>query len=86
MKNALFWDMTPYSSFKNRRFGGIYHLVTANESSQPILVTMIIEAIRSYETSVLTIATRYHSPEDGNVHSHRRENLKSYMTLTGWAL
>jgi hypothetical protein len=25
-------------------------------------------------------------PEDGILHSHRRENLKSYTTLTGWAL
>jgi hypothetical protein len=25
-------------------------------------------------------------PEDGVLHSHRRENLKSYIALTGWAL
>jgi hypothetical protein len=25
-------------------------------------------------------------PEDGIHHSHRRENLKSYIPLTGWAL
>jgi hypothetical protein len=25
-------------------------------------------------------------PEDGVVHSYRRENLKSYIALTGWAL
>jgi hypothetical protein len=25
-------------------------------------------------------------PEDGILHSHRRENLKSYTVLTGWAL
>jgi hypothetical protein len=24
--------------------------------------------------------------EDGIVHSHSRENLKSYIALTGWAL
>jgi hypothetical protein len=24
--------------------------------------------------------------EDGILHSHRRENLKSYITLTGWTL
>jgi hypothetical protein len=27
--------------------------------------------------------TRRHIPEDGIIHSHRRENLKSYMVLTG---
>jgi hypothetical protein len=25
-------------------------------------------------------------PEDGILHSDRRENLKSYMALTGWNL
>jgi hypothetical protein len=25
-------------------------------------------------------------PEDDILHSHRRENLKSYIALTGWAL
>jgi hypothetical protein len=28
----------------------------------------------------------FYSPEDGILHSHRRENLKSYIALTGWAL
>jgi hypothetical protein len=31
-------------------------------------------------------ATRRNIPEDGNLHSDRRENLKSYIALTGWAL
>jgi hypothetical protein len=36
--------------------------------------------------SVLTRATWRNSPEDGILHSNRRENLKSYIALTGWAL
>jgi hypothetical protein len=28
----------------------------------------------------------FYIPEDGILHSHRRENLKSYIALTGWAL
>jgi hypothetical protein len=28
----------------------------------------------------------FHIPEDGILHSHSRENLKFYITLTGWAL
>jgi hypothetical protein len=36
------------------------------------------EAPGSSETSVLTRATRRNNPEDTILHSHRRENLKSF--------
>jgi hypothetical protein len=38
-----------------------------------------MEAIRSSETSVNKISTQRHIPEDGILHSHRRENLKSHV-------
>jgi hypothetical protein len=54
-------------------------LITANVIPiSPILVTLMMEAIRSFETSVLTRATWRHIAEDGILHSHRRENLKYY--------
>jgi hypothetical protein len=62
-------------------------LVTASVvPSSPILVTLMKEALSSSETSVLTRATRRNIPEDAILHSHPRENLKSYIALTGWAL
>jgi hypothetical protein len=43
--------------------------------------TLKMEGIRSSETSVDTRSTRRHIPEDGILHSHRCENLKSYIVM-----
>jgi hypothetical protein len=59
-------------------------LVTASVvPSSSILVTLMMEAVRSSETSVLTRVTRRNIPEDTTLHSHCRKNLKSYIALTG---
>jgi hypothetical protein len=78
LKNGVFWVFL-HSMHRL--------LVTASVvPSSPILVTLMKEVISSSETSVLTRVTLRNIPEDGILHSHCHENLKSYIALTSWTL
>jgi hypothetical protein len=64
-------------------------LVTANVvPSVLIFVNFMMQALCSSQTSILTRATWRNIPEDGILHSHRRENLKSHtiMTMSAFAI
>jgi hypothetical protein len=54
-------------------------LTTANVAISLILSTLVMEAIRSSKTQVLTIAARRRIPEHGICNSHRSENHRSYV-------
>jgi hypothetical protein len=57
-------------------------LITANiVPTSAIYVTLIMEALRSSETSSLTRATQRDISEDGILHSHRLGNLKYFIAL-----
>jgi hypothetical protein len=60
-------------------------LVTANViPSSQILVTLMMEAQSSSEKYVLIRSTLCNTLEDGILHGHGRESLKSYIVELSW--
>jgi hypothetical protein len=62
------------------RIGSVPQLLVTAYSvpSLPILVNLMMEAIRFSKTSVLTRAPSRNIPEDGSLHNHHLEIRKSY--------
>jgi hypothetical protein len=69
-KNALFWDVTPSASCNKRFFGGTHRLHHQGGKSRQLETLAIVGSYK---------ATPRHIPEFGIYHSHRRENLISYI-------
>jgi hypothetical protein len=90
LKNAVSWDFTQCgfvrTDVSEERIVPVIRVTRIDELGTVIHFTLMTEEIRSSETSVLTRATRYHIPEYSILHSQGRENLKSYIPLTGWTL
>jgi hypothetical protein len=64
-------------------------LVTANAvPSSPIFVTLMMKALSSSETYVLTSATRRSIPQDGILLSHivTAVETSNLIAFTGWTL
>jgi hypothetical protein len=92
--DAVFWDVVLCSSSKNKRFGELYRLHHQDEKisglgttltvisnvfpSSLVVFILMMQAISSSETFVLTRATWRQIPEDGILPSHCCENLKPY--------
>jgi hypothetical protein len=43
-----------------------------------LVITLMMEAARTSETLNFYQTTRLYNPEDSHLHTHRRENLRSY--------
>jgi hypothetical protein len=70
---------------KNNELGAIlrsvFRLLVSSKDfcCLPILVILITRAVRSSEMSILARPTGHNIPEDGIIHSHRFDSLKSYI-------
>jgi hypothetical protein len=71
LKNAVFWEMVPCRSWLQPPTHAGFSIADFS--------TLKMGAIHSSETSVYTRSTRPHIPEDDILHSHRLDNLRSYI-------
>jgi hypothetical protein len=71
-------ELGPTLAVISNRRSVLQLLVTANVPSSLIFVTLMMKALHSSETSILTRGTWCSIQEDAILHSHRREYLKSH--------
>jgi hypothetical protein len=76
LKNAVFWDVAPCTSCMNWRLGGTFRLHLQGRK-----IRERETSVSRWWTSVHIGSRRHHIPENGILHSHRLENLKSYKLV-----
>jgi hypothetical protein len=93
IKTAVFLNVASSRSCESRRSGGTSHLhlqdrKNPRESNNISSWLLYLDdgGDTFLQNSVLTRLTWRHIPEGGILHSHRRDNLKSYIALTCWTL
>jgi hypothetical protein len=59
-------------------------IVTAVNTSN--LTWHYLAGLCNRDVSPVKYELGFYIPEDGTLHSHRREHLKSYTALTGWTM
>jgi hypothetical protein len=85
LKSGVFWDVKPCGSCKievSEELSASFISVTRiGELGTTLAVTSNRRRLRRNAKSVFTRATRRNIAEDTILHSHRRENLKSYTVF-----
>jgi hypothetical protein len=57
--------------------------ITSYLFAQGSFIALMMEAVRTSETSVdIYLTTRQYIPEDSELHTHRRKNLKSHNSIS----
>jgi hypothetical protein len=73
----VFLDVLPGKIIVNRRFRGTCYLLHKGD-----LIALMMEAARTFETSVDNYFTQQYIPEDkSELHTRRRENLKTHTVF-----
>jgi hypothetical protein len=77
-QSTIFWDITPCSPLRVNRSGSACHLLS-HWFLLAYFSTLKMEAICSFEMLVdIQRTTWCYIPEDGTLHNHSCENLRSY--------